>query len=368
MSDINNLTKSQRKRRRQAEKRKASGSPSTENGVHNTSSCNVDSPSVTNTELDFYQISDDYVRSVMNYNTSPTMNLEQQNAYGFQTPQPVQQPTGTSAPPSWALALIEDVKSIKNTMKVAIPKIELKVDLIEKSVNRLNSKFSDMEIKVTTMENKIRDIDKSVSFINEMYETQKCELAQSKEDLERLEKQCEKIGREIDDSKKREELANEKLLDLEARSMRENLIFYGLAEQTSGMENCESLVKNFITTKLGIDASGMSFDRAHRLGGQRARKPRPIVVKFHRYADREAVRQKSYEDPIKKSLKDSNLGVGIQSPQQYREARKALFEHGKREENRGNRTRIVGNKLYVNNKITKTYNNGNVYDYKHSDK
>jgi hypothetical protein len=50
------------------------------------------------------------------------MNLEQQNAYGFQTPQPAQQPTGTPAPPSWALALIEDVKSIIiTTMKEAIP-------------------------------------------------------------------------------------------------------------------------------------------------------------------------------------------------------------------------------------------------------
>ena len=162
MSDIKNLTKSQRKRRRQA-----SGSPGTENGGHNTLVCNVDTPCVTNTDIDYYQLSDEYVRSVMNHNTSPTMNLEQQTTYGFQTPTSAQSPNvykaGMSTPPSWALALIEDVKSIKES----IPKIGSKIDLIDKSVNRMNTKLSDMESKVIIMENKITEIDRSVSFIND---------------------------------------------------------------------------------------------------------------------------------------------------------------------------------------------------------
>ena len=106
----------------------------------------------------------------------------------------------------------------------------------------------------------------------------------------------------------------------------------------------------------------MTIDRAHRLGGPRAKKPRPIVVKFHRYSDRETVRVKSRNEAVKMRLRESNQGIGVQQPQQYREARRALFEQAKREEERGKRTRIVGNKLYVNNRVAKKYVNGSVHD------
>ena len=48
--------------------------------------------------------------------------------------------------------------------------------------------------------------------------------------------------------------------------MRENLIFYGLPDSPRESENCESLVKELISTKLDIDTVNMSSDRAHRLG------------------------------------------------------------------------------------------------------
>ena len=173
----------------------------------------------------------------------------------------------------------------------------------------------------------------------------------------------------ISKNEQRFEDATDKLLDLEARSMRENLIFYGLPEvQTQGgemmtqSENCEQLVKELISNKMQMDPSSITMDRAHRLGGPRAKKPRPIIVKFHRYSDREDVRMKSRDTTIKTALNGSNLGVGVQQPQQYREARKALSDYAKTEEERGNKARIVGNKLFVNNKMTKKFVDGSVRD------
>jgi len=99
----------------------------------------------------------------------------------------------------------------------------------------------------------------------------------------------------------------------------------------------------------------MTFDRAHRLGPKIARKPRPIVVKFHSYSDRETIRCKSLEPGTKSKLRDQRLGIGVQSPQEHREARKALYPLSKREEERGKRTRITGNTLFVNNVPTKKY-------------
>jgi len=106
----------------------------------------------------------------------------------------------------------------------------------------------------------------------------------------------------------------------------------------------------------------MILDRVHRVGSENAKKPRPIVAKFHRYSDREVIRKKAYEDDTRQKLKDNNQGVGIQWPKQARDARKAFYTFTKEEEGKGKRVRISGNKLFVNNVLKKKYVDGKVYD------
>ena len=43
------------------------------------------------------------------------------------------------------------------------------------------------------------------------------------------------------------------------------------------------------------EAHSMLIDRAHRIGPSRPNKTRPIVVKFHYFGEREAVRTGSYD-------------------------------------------------------------------------
>ena len=78
------------------------------------------------------------------------------------------------------------------------------------------------------------------------------------------------------------------IINLESRSMRENLIVYGIPEKWQvndehgrNSEDCEALVKQLFTSQLDIDGNHMLVDRAHRLGSNRAKKPRAIVVKFN---------------------------------------------------------------------------------------
>ena len=86
---------------------------------------------------------------------------------------------------------------------------------------------------------------------------------------------------------------DKKLIDLEARSMRDNLMLYGIKEGGDA-ENCGALVKTFCADVLHVDnAHNLMFDRVHRVGGKSG-KTRPFVAKFHYYADRERVRQTSF--------------------------------------------------------------------------
>lgn len=107
----------------------------------------------------------------------------------------------------------------------------------------------------------------------------------------------------------------------------------------------------------------MVFDRVHRLGGARAKKPRPIVVKFQNFTDRDKIRLRSYDETTKQLFKVNKQGVGIQSPQVYRDARKACTEYIGKENLDKDSTRIVGNKLYENNKISKWFIGGKICDY-----
>ena len=144
-------------------------------------------------------------------------------------------------------------------------------------------------------------------------------------------------------------------------SMRDNLIFYGIRESGPGQnidaeqEKCDLLVKELIESKLDIDATNITLDRAHRLGNRVIpNKPRPIIAKFHYYNDREQVRTVTFR--LKDDLKRENFGVGIQLPKEWREARKQLYPAMQAERNKGNNTKFIGEKLYVNGQPYKPKN------------
>jgi chromosome segregation ATPase len=243
--------------------------------------------------------------------------------------------------------MIEDVRAIKEALQ--------KIEKIEKVVNSISLKMTEFEAKLARVETRVDTIETSCSFINDAYEKQKSELKISQTLVSNLEKSCAEMKISIKQHEQNADKMNDKLLDLETRSMRDNLIFYGISEQpqpleedtvtethetmdeqqseqqqrqqqpgrqTSTVASCETLVKTFIKNVLDIDPSEIRFDRARRLGLATARNPIPIVVKFHNYTDRERIRQKSFDDAIKEKMKHLRQGVGIQQPGPIREARR----------------------------------------------
>lgn len=88
----------------------------------------------------------------------------------------------------------------------------------------------------------------------------------SKEQIKKLENSCTSLNKKVTQINSEKENMKPKLTDLEAHSMRENLVFFffGITESKTG--KCEQLVKTFCQDKLDIDATNMTFDRAHRMG------------------------------------------------------------------------------------------------------
>ena len=121
----------------------------------------------------------------------------------------------------------------------------------------------------------------------------------------------------------------------------QNLLFHGINETQN--ENCEILVKQFITEKLNI-TQDVTIDRAHRLGKPRNR-IRPIVVKFHYYTERELVRNKAFEKSAE--LKAINQGVSVQQTKSVLQKRRDLSAVFDREKAAGRSVKWAGARLMV---------------------
>lgn len=361
-----NLTKTQRKKLKQTEKRKASSSPDIDTQDINSSYSGQCVSSVTSdiSHNGVFTNSADYVQSVMNGGSQPPVfNMGQYPNMGYPGTPVMQQ---SAAPPPWALGLIEDVKTIKAELKTVSPKISE----IEKILKTIQYQMTQIDQKVKSLETKSTETENGLSFMSNQFEKQKGEIAKLQEKIPKMETAYKKIETKDTERKINQEKTQDKLCELEARSMKSNLIFYGLNEPQSlkpgetGVtppDDMDTKVRDLIKNTVGIDTTDIEFLNIHRLGF--GKRPRPIIIKFKDDRDREKIRLKSYDEAIRKLLKEKGQGVGVQSPQAYREARKAFYNYTTKEGIDVKTTRISGTKLYVNNTISKKFINGKVLNH-----
>ena len=114
-------------------------------------------------------------------------------------------------------------------------------------------------------------------------------------------------------------------IDLEARSRRNNLVFWGISERSP--RNCVSLIQSFLTKEMRLDDTGMVIDRAHRLGAvnrmhiRNGTDPkRPLIVRFRDYRDTEHILENAYK------LRRTNFRVERDYPKEIADARKSLYQ------------------------------------------
>ena len=148
----------------------------------------------------------------------------------------------------------------------------------------------------------------------------------------------------------------EKLLDIESRSRRCNLKFFNIKEDRH--ENEQSLEDKLLDAFKQADIGGMnrrSFERSHRVGkfSKDARFPRPVIVCFNHYKDRQRV----WEKFNKKVSKD--LFVREDKPNEVLNAQRQLLPilHAARNTTGYQNASLRGTNLFINGKV---YNQANM--------
>ena len=142
------------------------------------------------------------------------------------------------------------------------------LDEIQTSVTGLTDKVHSFGENISTVEKKLVELEQSRTYDSSMLDDINKRQNEMYEMLTKMQKQ--------EDQSRREAGMRREITDLRCRSMRDNLMFYQIEE-----ESFESKVIDFIETKLGLDdAVDMKIHRAHRVCAYNKDRIRPIVVKF----------------------------------------------------------------------------------------
>ena len=112
-------------------------------------------------------------------------------------------------------------------------------------------------------------------------------------------------------------------IDLEARSRRNNLIFYGLADCNG--EDTVDMIRQFLSDHFDLDLDSLGYHRIHRLGSlAKARSMtqyprRPIIVAFLDYKDTECIMS------MARLLAGTQYGVDRDYPKEIAQAQKVAL-------------------------------------------
>lgn len=139
------------------------------------------------------------------------------------------------------------------------------------------------------------EIRRDVKCMNKKFDSMEKTVGDLKKDNKQLKQQNESMSRQITDLttsiiklESRTAEIERKNEQIEAQSRRDNLKFYGIADETKeSWEQSEVKIREYIKTELNIDESNVKIERAHRLPSKTS--PRPIIAKFSFYKDKETI-------------------------------------------------------------------------------
>lgn len=230
-----------------------------------------------------------------------------------------------------------------------------KLDNIETQVDSMARKMNSMDTRITFMESKLSDYNNKVLEIeaSRAHDSQTCDELSSKQiSIDKMlqdEKiKCERLSADFARLQVENDRLSEEIVDLQTRSMRENLLFFDFEEETSSddrkSEDCGSKIINFCKSDLDID--GVKIDRAHRIGKYQPGKTRPIVAKFHNPPVKEAVKSAALnkKDEISK-------GVNDQYPKVIQERRRQLIPWMLKARYINKRATLDRDRLFIENRM-----------------
>ena len=181
--------------------------------------------------------------------------------------------------------------SLRTLLSEFVSPINKRLDNIDQSIITINSKLdsmADLQVRITSLESDTDEMKDRISNLedeNNAHKSATCNMQKAVQSVESQIQQSVHAGRSLSHES---DAIKDKLLDLECRSRRDNLLFTDIQE--SRYENCDNIIVH-ICQQAGLDINPWALARAHRIGPFRRNHCRPIIAKFQHYKLRDMVWQ-----------------------------------------------------------------------------
>lgn len=229
----------------------------------------------------------------------------------------------------------EDIVELLTKIDHRLSVIEGRTDKIE-SIDR---KLGELTSKVTSIEKEVDNLKKRTNTLEKDAGEFKKELTETKRDINEMKDACNAANKvNVSDLR-------EKIIDLQCRSMQNNLVFSGIEEKPE--EDTKIVIQNFISNELSIKKD-IQFGNIHRFGraDKNKGKPRLIVAKFVYFADLRKVLEAG-----PKLKEKPQFGMNLQFPIEIEERRRKLYPVMKDAKRNGKRVSLIRDKLIIEGKV-----------------
>ena len=170
-----------------------------------------------------------------------------------------------------------------------------------------------VNVRLNKISEEVDEIKKSLEFTQNKFDE---ELAIVKSNIKKVKSDMKEITEDLLDSDK----VSSKLIELEDRSLRNNLRIDGIAEdQNESWHECEEKVLEVIKGKLEIQ-DPIEIDRCHRMGKHKRNRPRTIIFKLNKFKDKQKILRNA------RNLKDTGIFIYEDFCDDTMELRKSLWE------------------------------------------
>ncbi|XP_071138847.1 synaptonemal complex protein 1-like [Mytilus edulis] len=261
------------------------------------------------------------------------------------------------------------VSSIDGRLKSIETSVESVKDL-RKDLLLMSSHVRELETSVTDIVKSQKQLETSCQVLSDLFDDVKeksnkrdevlsqhaAQLIKHSDEVRKVNNDSEKMLRKIQNLEK--QLGNTKsntqqhdtskiqtlqntVLDLQCRSMKNNLIFKNLEEQHT--EDVEQNLRTFIYEQLGIEHD-IEFGNVHRFGKRSRNNPRPIVARFLYHNDLKMVLDNA------RWLKKTPYSIHQQFPSEIEDRRRKLYPIQKEAKYSGKHTVLVRDKLFIDDK------------------
>ena len=230
-----------------------------------------------------------------------------------------------------------------------------KLDSIETQLKDMSGKLSQIEDRVSSLESKSLSTNSKLTEIeaSRHYDSQTCdEIRRKQSEIDasiRTEKQRnEQASKHIESIRHENKRLSEDLIDMQARSMRDNLIFFNFKEPHTAderrAEDCTKIIVDFCENTLRIPdvRTSVKIDRAHRLGSYINGKHRPIVAKFNYYQDKVSIKRAAHD-----KREATDIRVSDQYPKAIQDRRKLLIPELIKAKQEGKTAVLNYDKLFI---------------------